>query len=74
MEPEITAFLKRVALSIFIAFCWLAVNATIGIRFNLAFADDRISLGNILFYIWLLTSFVAMLIFFVRLWRKALKV
>ena len=73
MEPEAIAFLKRVALSIFLAFMWLAVNVTIGLKFNLAFAEQKISAGNIIYYIWLVASFIFLLLFYIRLWRNALK-
>lgn len=73
MEPEVVAFLKRVALSIFLSFFWLALNVTIGIRFQLAFINKTYTWGNIVFYIWLVISFVAMLFYFVHLWRKTEK-
>lgn len=73
MEPEVIAFLKRVALSIFIAFGWLAVNTVVGIRFNLAFVETSWTAGNVLFYIWLVGSFVLMLVYFVRMWKNTVK-
>ncbi len=73
MEPEMIAFLKRVALSIFLAFFWLAINTTIGIKFNLAFIDQKVTIGNIIFYVWLTASFIFLLLFFIHLWRDALK-
>ncbi len=73
MEPEVVAFLKRVALSIFLTFCWLALNVTVGLRFNLAFVDGSVSLGNILFYIWMVISFIVLLIYLLKLWSKVEK-
>ena len=73
MEPEVIEFLKRVTLSIFLAFLWLAINTTIGIKFNLAFVEEKVTIGNVFFYIWLVTSFILLLFFFIRLWREALK-
>ena len=73
MEPEVVDFLKRVAFSIFLAFCWLAINVTIGLRFDLAFVDGAVSAGNVLFYIWMSVSFVLLLIYLVKLWNKAEK-
>lgn len=73
VEPEVVAFLKKIALSIFISFCWLALNVTVGLRFNLAFVNGSVSLGNILFYIWMTGSFIAMLIFFIRMWKQTTK-
>ena len=71
MEPEVVAFLKRVAFSIFLVFCWLAFNVTLGLRFNLAIAEGAISLANVLFYLWMAVSFVMLLIYLIKLWGKA---
>jgi hypothetical protein len=73
MEPEVVAFLKNVALCIFLTFSWLAVNVVIGLKFNLAFINGSISAGNILFYIWMAASFVIMIIYFIRLWKNTEK-
>ena len=73
MEPEVIAFLKRVAFSIFLTFCWLAFNVTVGLRFNLAFAEGAVSLGNVLFYIWMVISFIALLVYLLKLWSKTEK-
>lgn len=73
MEPEVVAFLKRVGLSIFLTFCWLALNVTVGLRFNLAFVEGSVSLGNILFYIWMVISFIMLLIYLLKLWSKVEK-
>ena len=70
MEPEVVAFLKRVALSIFIAFCWLVINTIVGVKFDLAVVEDHVTIGNVLYYIWLIGSLIFMLLFFLRLWRQ----
>ncbi len=70
MEPEVVAFLKRVALSILLAFVWLVINVTVGIRLDLAFVKDHITVGNVLYYSWLVASLVLLLLFFLRLWRQ----
>jgi TRAP-type C4-dicarboxylate transport system permease small subunit len=73
MEPDIVAFLKRVALSIFFVFCWLAINVIIGVRFDLAEVEGHITIGNVLYYIWLVGSLIVMLFFFLRMWRQVTK-
>jgi hypothetical protein len=70
MEPEVVVFLKRVALSIFCAFCWLVINVTIGVRFDLAVVGYHITIGNVLYYLWLVGSLILLLLFFLRLWRQ----
>jgi hypothetical protein len=73
MEPEVLAFLKSIALSIFLAFCWLAINVILGVKFNLAEVEGHITIGNVLYYIWLVGSLIAMLFFFLRMWRRVPK-
>ena len=73
MEPEVVAFLKRVALCIFLVFFWLAVTVIVGLKFDLAFVNNHVSLGNILFYLWMTASFVIMILYFIRLWKNTAK-
>jgi hypothetical protein len=70
MEPEVLMFLKRVALSIFLAFCWLVMNTIIGVKFDLAVVEDHVTVGNVLYYIWLIGSLILLLFFFFRLWKQ----
>ena len=73
MEPEIIAFLKRVAVCIVLAFCWLVVNVIVGVKFDLAVAEGHVTIGNVLYYIWLIGSLILLLLFFIRLWRQVPK-
>ncbi|MGN6617262.1 MAG: hypothetical protein ACTHJ5_08780 [Ilyomonas sp.] len=72
MEPEVVAFLKRIAFTIFLIIAWLLINSTFGIMFNLAFPVERIRIGNIIFYIWFAGSFIFLLRYLLRLWRRPL--
>lgn len=73
MEPEVVAFLKGVALCIFVTFCWLAITVTVGLKFDLAFVGSHVSVGNILFYLWMAASFVVMILYFIRIWKNTAK-
>jgi len=73
MEPEVVFFLKRVALCILLAFCWLAINVIIGVRFDLAEVEGHLTIGNILYYVWLVGSLMLLLFFLHRLWREVPK-
>ncbi len=68
MEPEAAAFLKRVASSLVIAFIWLAVNATAAIKGDNAFIGDHITIGNILFYIWFVSSIIILILLYKKIW------
>jgi len=73
MEPEVRAFLQRISYSLGIGLLWMIINSTAGIMFDLAFVHGSVSLGNVLFYIWFVASFVFMLWLYVRLWKKPLQ-
>jgi len=73
MEPEVRAFLIRVAQSIFVGLAWMAINSTLGIMYDYAFIHDKLSLANILFYIWFVASLGLLLWFYVHLWKKSLQ-
>lgn len=68
MEPEMVAFLRRVGKSLTIAFCWLAITTTAAIKGDNAFVGEHVSLGNILFYIWLIVSIIILIILYKKIW------
>ncbi|HRH61459.1 MAG TPA: hypothetical protein PL045_12855 [Chitinophagaceae bacterium] len=73
MEPEIKEFLKRVASSVFVGLLWMALNSTFGIMYDFAFIHDKLSLGNILYYIFFVASLTALIWYYIRQWKKPLQ-
>jgi hypothetical protein len=70
MEPEVKDFLKKVIQSVFLGLLWMMVNMIAGIFFGLMFINDRVSAGNIIFYIFLTLSLAGLLFFYYRTWKK----
>jgi hypothetical protein len=70
LEPEVQDFLKRIVSSLFIGLFWLIVNMTLGIYFGLLFVGESISIGNIIFYIFLLSSLGLLIRFYYKTWKK----
>lgn len=68
MEPEMAAFLRKVAKSIFIGFVWLAINAIAAIKGDNAFIGEHIRLGNVLFYMWFFISIYLLIILYKKMW------
>jgi hypothetical protein len=68
MEPEVVAFLKRIARSLTIAFIWLAINVTAAIKGDNAFIGDHIRLANVLFYLWFVISLIALILIYKKMW------
>lgn len=73
MEPEVKAFLKRVAKSLMIGFLWLAINATAAIMGDNAFVGDSVTWANIAFYVWFVVSIIALIIIYKKMWQKKLE-
>ena len=73
MEPGIKEFFKRLATSIAMFILWVAINMTIGIKYKYALFSDHIGIGNIIFYVWLILSFIALVIFYINLWKKPIE-
>ena len=48
----------------------MAINTTAGIMYQYAFVQDKIKLGNIVFYIWFIISITALLWWVIKTWRK----
>lgn len=74
MEPDVRAYLIRILNTIFMGLFWLAINTTAGIMYDFAFIHDRISTGNIIFYIWFIISLIIFLWYIIRLWKKPLHI
>lgn len=73
MEPEVAAFLKRILTTIGIVLFWMGVNSTVGIMFGYAFIEDKIKLGNILFYIWLVIGSPLIFILLRKMWSEKIE-
>ncbi len=68
MEPEMVAFLRRIGKSLTIAFCWLAITATAAIKGDNAFIGEHVTIGNILFYAWLIISIFLLFFIAKKMW------
>lgn len=69
MEPEVKAFLALIINSLAMALIWMMVNMTAGIYFNLAFFEDKISIWNIVYYIFFLATFVLLIMYLRKKWK-----
>lgn len=62
------AFLRRIGKSLTIAFCWLAITATAAIKGDNAFIGDHLTIGNVLFYLWLIISIIILFVIAKKMW------
>ena len=72
MEPEIRDFLKTVLKTISAGMLFLIFHMTVGLYFNWAFYEDRIRIGNIVYYLILAGSFLYMLFYLYNIWKGKL--
>lgn len=69
MEPDVRNFLSKILSSISMTLLWMLINSTIGIGLNYAFFEEKPSLGNYIFYVWFLVSFVFLLRYLLKKWN-----
>ncbi len=69
MEPYVKAFLVLIIQSLSMVLLWMMVNMTGGIYFDLAFFEDQLRFCNILYYIFLLASFVMLMLYLRKKWN-----
>lgn len=69
-ETDVQDFLQRIVWSISAGLVWLLINMTAGIFGGWLFFDNRPTIGNIIFYCWMVISMAALLRFLYRTWNK----
>ncbi|MFM8587207.1 MAG: hypothetical protein ACKOBX_02540 [Bacteroidota bacterium] len=72
MEPEIRKFLQRIVWTLSASMLWLLINTLVGLKFEWAIPDKSRLMGNIIFYCWLVLSFVMLMKLFKKLWSQHL--
>lgn len=70
MDPEVAAFLKRILTTIGIVIFWMGMNSTFGIMLGYAYIEDKIEVGNVVFYIWFVISLPLMIWWLRKLWKE----
>jgi len=74
LEPEIREYLIRIVNTIGIVILWMIINSTTGIMLGYAFMDGGLTLGNVIFYAWLLLSSAFVIRHLIKLWSKPLNI
>lgn len=69
MEPDVRAFLVLVMQSVSMVLLWMLVHMTIGIYYDLAFFEGRISTWNVLYYLFLLGTFFWLITYLKKKWK-----
>ncbi len=69
-ETDVQDFLQRIVWSFFAGIVWLFINMTAGIFGGWLFFEHAPTIGNIIFYIWMLLSFIVLLRILYKTWNK----
>jgi FtsH-binding integral membrane protein len=70
MEEEVKDFLKRIVWSMSLGLLWLITTLGIGTYNHLLVPEPNITIGNIIFYIWMAGSLVCLIWLYCRIWKK----
>jgi FtsH-binding integral membrane protein len=70
MEDDVKDFLKRIVWSMSLGLFWLTTTLGIGTYNHLLVPEQSIGIGNIIFYIWMAGSLVALVWLYIRIWKK----
>jgi hypothetical protein len=70
IENDVKDFLKRIVWSVSLGFLWLVLTLGVGAYNQLLVPENGLSIGNIIFYIWMAGSLVFLIWVNVRIWRK----
>jgi hypothetical protein len=73
MEPDAREFLARIVKSLSITILWMLVNMTLGIFFDFGFIHSAITLTNIFFYVFLLSTLTALVWYLLKIWKENLQ-
>lgn len=69
MDEETRKFLILIVNTISIVFIWMMANVIVGIYFGLGFFEGSPTWKNILYYIFLIASFLFLLKHIIRKWK-----
>jgi hypothetical protein len=70
MEPGVKEYLIRILNTISIVGLCLMLNIIAGIKYELAFIEEKLQWKNLAFYAFFLISFIAMILYVIKIWRK----
>jgi hypothetical protein len=69
MEPQLLQFLNRIMRTIGLGLLWMILNSSLGIMWGYAYIESSWKLSNVLFYIFLVLSFIGLLYVLYKIWH-----
>jgi len=69
-EPEVKKYLRKILYSIFWGLIWMSVNVLGGLYWEYGIVDGKLSLANILFFVFFFLSLAVLLYYYYRTWKE----
>ncbi len=69
MDPDIKAFLLLIVNSLSMGILWMFVNMTFGIYYGFAFFENTPTIGNFIYWIFLIISFIFLIRYYKKKWK-----
>ena len=70
MEPDVQDFLKRIVWSVTLIIVYMLIITSAGLAGGWFFFYDKPSLGNYIFYSWVLLSTIGTIWLLIKWWKK----
>ena len=70
MEPLLLQYLNRIMRTIGLVVLYMSINVAFGIMWGYAFIETEWKPGNVLFYLYLLISFIGFAYTLYRIWKN----
>ena len=72
MDPEVKIYFRKIMKSFAAGLLWFIVVSTLAFSFKMAYIKEAVSWQNIVFYILLVVTLVAMIYYLLKVWHKDL--
>lgn len=69
-EPDIRDYLRKVLKTVSVGLVFLLFHMTVGIFLNWAFFEGSMGIGNMVYYLVLVTTLAGMINYLMRVWKK----
>ncbi len=70
MDPEVRKYFWKIIYSFCYGMMWMLSNVMAGLYYQLAFIDGRLSLGNVLYYLYFILSLTGLIYYYYRVWNE----
>lgn len=70
MEPDVRKFLATIVQTVSMTILWMLLNTVFGIKMELLFLDEKITIWHGVYYVCLIASFIALVLYIRKKWKE----